>query len=108
MQVLSRSTLRDFWQRHATAKRPLRVWLRIAEQEIWTGPADVKLKFGRSVDFVADNRAIFDIGGNKYRLIAHISYRFRRVLIKFVGTHSEYDKIDPETVDGYSTDPKRR
>lgn len=54
--------------------------------------------FGASVDFVADNRIIFDISGNKYRLIVHVAYPFRRVLIKFVGTHAEYDKIDPETV----------
>jgi mRNA interferase HigB len=50
------------------------------------------------VDFVGDNRAIFDIGGNKYRLIAHFAYPFKTALIKFVGTHEEYDRIDPETV----------
>jgi mRNA interferase HigB len=50
------------------------------------------------VDFVADNRAIFDLGGNKYRLIVHISFEFGRVLVKFIGTHAEYDRIDPETV----------
>jgi mRNA interferase HigB len=65
---------------------------------IWTGPADVKSQFGATVDFVADNRLIFDIGGNKYRLVVHVAYRHKRVLIKFVGTHAEYDKIDPETV----------
>ena len=50
------------------------------------------------MDFVADNRVIFDIAGNKYRLIAHIAYRFKRVLVNFVGTHAEYDRIDPETI----------
>jgi len=50
------------------------------------------------VDFVQDNRVIFDIGGNKYRLVAHVSYRFKTVLIKFVGTHAEYSKIDAGTV----------
>ena len=50
------------------------------------------------MDFVADTRVIFDIGGNKYRLIVHIAYRFKRVLVKFIGTHAEYDRIDPETV----------
>ena len=54
--------------------------------------------FGATVDFVGNNRVIFDIAGNKYRLVAHVSYRFRRVLIKFVGTHREYDTIDPETI----------
>jgi len=51
-----------------------------------------------TVDFVADNRVVFDISGNKYRLGVHVSYRFKRVLVKFVGTHPEYDRIDPETV----------
>ena len=50
------------------------------------------------VDFVADNRVIFDVAGNRYRLIVHVSYRFKRVLVKFVGTHKDYNRIDPETV----------
>jgi mRNA interferase HigB len=64
-----------------------------------SGPArpDVKEQFGASVDFVADNRLVFDIGGDKYRLIVHAAYRYKRVLVKFVGTHAEYDKIDPVT-----------
>ena len=47
---------------------------------------------------MGDNRVIFDLGGNKYRLIVHISFEFGRVLVKFIGTHAEYDRIDPETV----------
>ena len=50
------------------------------------------------LDFVGDNRVIFDLGGNKYRLIVHVSFTFGRVLVKFIGTHSAYDRIDPETV----------
>jgi mRNA interferase HigB len=68
------------------------------EQGNLASPADVKEMFGATVDFVGNNRVIFDIAGNKYRLVAHVSYRFRRVLIKFVGTHREYDTIDPETI----------
>lgn len=64
----------------------------------WSGPSDVKALFGRTVDFVGDNRVIFDIGDNKYRLVVHVAYRFKRVLIKFVGTHKDYDRIDPESV----------
>ena len=52
---------------------------------------------GNTVDFVGDNRVIFDLGGNKYRLVVHVSF-LGRVLVKFIGTHSEYDRIDPETV----------
>lgn len=98
MQVIAKRTLRRFWERQPQAETPLRVWFALVDKADWKGPADVKLSFGASVDFVGDNRAIFDIGGNKYRLVAHIAYRYRRVLIKFVGTHSEYDRIDPEQV----------
>jgi mRNA interferase HigB len=58
----------------------------------------MRRSFGGTVDFVGDNRVIFDLGGNKYRLIVPISFEFRRVLVKFIGTHAEYDRIDPETV----------
>lgn len=98
MQILARKTLRDFWAKHPQAEGPLLVWFSLVSKAEWAGPADVKTMFGASVDFVVDNRIIFDISGNKYRLIVHVAYRFRRVLIKFVGTHAEYDNIDPETV----------
>jgi mRNA interferase HigB len=64
-------------------------------------PAQQKRRVGiplSAIDFVGDNRVIFDLGGNKYRLIVHISFAFGRVLVKFIGTHAEYDRIDPETV----------
>lgn len=98
MQVVSKRTLKQFWMRHNQAEAPLRAWYAIVDKASWSGPQDIKDGFGATVDFVGDNRAIFDIAGNKYRLIIHMSYRFKRVLIKFVGTHREYDRIDPETV----------
>jgi mRNA interferase HigB len=76
----------------------LRNWFTLVSKAEWTGPAEVKAMFGATVDFLGDNRLIFDISGNRYRLIVHVAYRFRRVLIKFIGTHKDYDKIDPETV----------
>jgi mRNA interferase HigB len=98
MQVISKRVLRDFWAQHHHAQTPLQTWHRVVSKARWAGPADVKAMFGSSVDFVGDNRIIFDIGGNKYRLVAHAAYPFGRVLIKFVGTHKDYDAIDPETV----------
>ena len=98
MQVIAKSTLRAFWERERRAEAPLKVWYAIASKADWAGPADVKAAFGTTVDFVGDNRVIFDIGGNKYRLIVHFAYPYRRALIKFVGTHKEYDKINPETI----------
>lgn len=98
MQIIARKTLRDFWIRHPQAETPLVVWFSLVSKAHWSGPADIKKMFGSTVDFVADNRVIFDIAGNKYRLIVHVAYPFGRVLVKFVGTHKEYERINPETV----------
>ena len=98
MQIIALRTLKTFWELYPQAEAPVRAWYRAAAAAQWTGPADVKRAFGTTVDFVSDNRAIFDLGGNKYRLVVHISYKFRRILIKFIGTHAEYDRIDPSTV----------
>lgn len=99
MQVLSKRILREFWIVHPPAKRPLSAWYAVVSKAIWSKPNDVKEQFGANVDFVGDSRAIFDIGGNKYRLVVRIAYApFYRVMVKFVGTHEAYDKINPETV----------
>jgi mRNA interferase HigB len=98
MQVVAKKALRLFWLRYPRSKTPLSVWHATVEKARWSGPNDIKAMFGTTVDFLSDNRVIFDIGGNKYRLIIRVSYKYQRVLIKFIGTHDEYDKIDPETV----------
>lgn len=77
---------------------PLRTWYAIVSRASWSGPAEIKRQFGSAVDFVADNRLVFDVGGNKYRLIVRVSYEYKAVQIKFVGTHAEYDRVDPLTV----------
>ncbi|MBB2159732.1 type II toxin-antitoxin system HigB family toxin [Gluconacetobacter sacchari] len=97
MNVIALKTLKDFWTAEPKAETPLRAWYALVSKSEWNGPADVRAMFG-SADFVGDSRVIFDIGGNKYRLIVHVAYRYKRVLIKFVGTHKQYDKINPETV----------
>jgi mRNA interferase HigB len=98
MQIVARRALRLFWEKHPQAEAPLRNWYTIASKAAWASPADIKAQFGATVDFVEDNRAVFDIAGNKYRLVVHVSYRFKRVLVKFVGTHAEYDRIDADTI----------
>jgi mRNA interferase HigB len=98
MQIIARRTLRLSWERHPQAERPLRNWYALVARAEWKGPADIKAMFGPTADFVRDHRVVFDISGNKYRLVVRIAYRFRRVLVKFVGTHKEYDKIDAGSV----------
>ena len=101
MRVLSLKPLREHWEMpgRADSEGPLKAWYSEAKKADWSGPADVK-DFYRSASFVGDNRVIFNIGGNKYRLVVRINYGAKMVMIKFVGTHAEYDDIDSETVGG--------
>lgn len=97
MRIVAKRTLREFWRAHTDAEQPLKTWYAHVKRARWQGPADVRSVFG-AADFVAGNRVIFDIGGNKYRLVGKINYRRRVVFVRFVGTHREYDRVDPETV----------
>jgi mRNA interferase HigB len=98
VQIIAKRTLRDFWLGHPAAQVPLELWYARTAKAKWTGPGDVKAQFGATVDFVAGNRAIFDIGGNKFRLVMKIDYRVGLVLVRFAGTHRAYDRIDATTV----------
>jgi mRNA interferase HigB len=97
MRVIAKKALREFWERHPDAEEPLLAWYREVEQEDWDTPAKVKEKY-RSASIVGDNRVIFNIKGNDYRLVVRINYPYRVVYIRFVGTHAEYDRIDGEEV----------
>lgn len=99
MRIVAKSTLVGFWTAHNQAEAPLRVWYDVVRKAEWTGPDAIKAMFGANVDFVGDNRVIFDIAGNKYQFVVHVSYTYRSVLIKFIGTHAQYDRINAETVD---------
>jgi mRNA interferase HigB len=91
--------LREFWRRsgRGDAERPLRAWFREAKRADWRSPNEIK-KIYASASIVADNRVIFNIAGNKYRLVVKINYPYRVVYIRFVGTHKEYDAIDVESI----------
>jgi mRNA interferase HigB len=95
--VLSRSTLEKFWKKHPDAKTSLKAWLSAMKGAQFASPNDLKRLF-RTVDFVGNDRAIFNIGGNKYRLIVSVDYEMGRMFIRFIGTHAAYDKIDAEEV----------
>ena len=98
LRVFNRSTLVAFWKKHGEAEKPLRLWFAVVAKARWSGPADVRRVFG-TADFLADNRVVFDIKGNSYRLVAQIKYApLCIVFIRFVGTHAEYDRIDAEKV----------
>jgi mRNA interferase HigB len=97
MRIIARRTLRAFWERHPDSEQPLRAWFREAAAADWTSPADVKARYA-SASILKGNRVVFDIGGNKYRLIVKFNYDYRIGYIRFVGTHAAYDEIDAETI----------
>ena len=99
MHVIKRRTLIEFYDqsRYQDAKGPLEAWFYEAKRAQWTSPADVKASY-RSASILKDNRAVFNIAGNKYRLVVRINYDSKTVFVRFVGTHGEYDRIDAEVI----------
>jgi mRNA interferase HigB len=99
MRVIAIRTLKEFWQKpgNKDAEQPLRAWYAEAKEAEWEGPNDIKAKY-LSASIVGNNRVVFNIRGNKYRLIVAIKYEFKIAYIRFVGTHKEYDQIDARTI----------
>ncbi|WP_246052690.1 type II toxin-antitoxin system HigB family toxin [Leptospira semungkisensis] len=87
----------EFWKKHPKAKIPLSAWYDEARKSFWGKPSDIKEKY-RSADFIPGDRVVFNIGGNNYRVVIKMEYRFGGVYIRFVGTHDEYDRIDVKTI----------
>jgi len=90
VHVITKRRLREFWVKHPAAESPLTAWFKITSNAEWTNLADLHRDFP-SADYVAP-WTVFDIGGNKYRLIVKVEYRFRKVFIAYVFTHAEYDR----------------
>jgi mRNA interferase HigB len=93
MRIIALSKLRDFWKIHPLAELPLRTWYAEASRADWKSPADVKRVY-RHASFLANNRVVFNIKGNDYRLVAAIHYNRGLLYVRFVGTHAEYGRID--------------
>lgn len=102
MRVIAKSTLRKFWEQpqHADAKGPLESWYDEAIQATWSSPQEIKAQY-RSASICGNHRVVFNIGGNKYRLVVEMQYRAGIAWVKFIGTHACYDEIDVETVNDY-------
>lgn len=96
-RIISRTTLVEFWKKHPKARIPLSAWYEEAKKSLWNEPKAIRERY-RSADFLPGNRVVFNVGGNNYRIIVKMEYRFGGVFIRFVGTHSEYDRIDAETI----------
>lgn len=97
MRVIAISTLRVFWAKHSDAQTPLMAWHALASRSQWKSPSDIKEAY-RNASFTANNRVVFNIKGNDYRLVVLVRYDKGLLFVKFVGTHAQYDKIDASTV----------
>ncbi|MBF0483825.1 MAG: type II toxin-antitoxin system HigB family toxin [Candidatus Omnitrophica bacterium] len=99
MRIIARSTLRNFWLKpeHSDSEQALRAWFEEAEKADWKRPNDVKKHYS-SASIIGNDRVVFNICGNKYRLVVAIKYDFKIVYIRFIGTHKKYDKINVEEI----------
>ena len=97
MRIIALRTLREYWETHADSEQQLRAWYASTKQANWQTPSDVKQDH-KAASFVADNRVVFNIKGNRYRLVVRINYTKQIVYVRFIGTHSAYDKINVVTV----------
>jgi len=100
MRIIALSTLKSFWEEHPEyldAKEPTLAWYCHALAADWSAPAAVKQDY-RHASILKDRRVVFNIAGNKFRLIVWINYVYRVIHIRFIGTHAHYDKIDVQTI----------
>ena len=97
MRIIAKKTLKEFWDKEPAARAALQAWHAEAKNAEWSTPADVKASYG-TASILRDGRVVFNIGGNKYRLVVWINYAFFTIYIRFIGTHEEYDQIDVQTI----------
>lgn len=97
MRVIAKKTLRVFWLIHADSQDALAAWYEEALTAEWKTPHDIKVRYP-SASILAENRVVFNIKGNTYRIVTKINYEFGLVFIRFVGTHSDYDHINALTI----------
>jgi mRNA interferase HigB len=97
MHIIAKRTLKAFWEAHPDAEGPLSAWYAEAKHAAWKTPNDIKDRYA-SASIIPNNRVVFNVGGNKYRLICHVRYDLGILFVRFVGTHEEYDAVDAATV----------
>lgn len=97
MRIISRKALRVCWEKYPDVETPLKAWYRTAKAANWSTPADIKAQY-RTASFVGNDRVVFNIAGNKYRLIVAVNYAYQALYIRFVGTHRQYDRIDAKEI----------
>ena len=97
MRIIARKTLREFWEQHPDAEEALKAWYHDAKQAAWITPNDIRQVYA-TASIIANNRVVFNIRGNRYRLVVAINYGYQIVYIRFIGTHQDYDQIDAASI----------
>lgn len=97
MRIIKLKTLKEFWEQRPDSEKALKAWYAEAKAADWKTSADIKAKY-TSASILKNSRVVFNIRGNKYRLIVWINYPFSTMYIRFIGTHKEYDLIDAEAI----------
>jgi mRNA interferase HigB len=97
LRVIAKKILREFWERYPDCEQQLKAWFQETGNVEWRNPKDIKREYP-SASILADNRVVFNIKGNHYRLVVKINYDYQMVWIRFIGTHAEYDKIDAKKI----------
>jgi len=96
-RIFAKSTLRLFWEKHPDSEQYLKTWYDTAMSSLWETPADVKKSYANA-SILKDSRIVFNINGNTYRLVAKFNYEKQWIFIRFIGTHSDYDRIDANKI----------
>ena len=97
MRIISMKPLREFYEQHPDAKTAIEHWHKTVKKALWDKPNDV-LQYFKTADILKNNRVVFNIAQNKYRIVAMVNYPSKMLYVTFVGTHKDYNKIDAENV----------
>lgn len=97
MRVIAKKILREFWEKHNDCEQQLKAWFQEASKADWASPNEIKSEYPNA-SIVGNDRIVFNIKGNTYRLIVKINFDYQLVWVRFIGTHAEYDKINAKTI----------
>jgi len=97
VRIIAKRTLREFWEKHADCKEQLKAWYRETEKASWNHTNELKTEYP-SASILKGNRIVFNIKGNKYRLIVRMNFDYQLCWILFIGTHAQYDKINANSL----------
>jgi len=96
-RIIAKKTLREFWEKHSDSEQYLKTWYETARTSNWKNPNEIKQTYA-TASILQDNRVVFNIKGNHYRLIVKFNYQRQWGFIRFIGTHAEYDKINANSI----------